>query len=222
MNNINMTFQSAHRVGPQFAPERMPDAAVKAEPMFFNSSLRFAYNNGGPITRAFIETFALAHPGIDFDACVLDSRVHMLMPGFWPCIPGWHHDDVPRGADGQPDYLSPAYRAKHCLGLVNGHLAPTEFACGFATLTDARTHRVVYKAWDAEIEAQVAGGRLRVAAAPSGRLLDFDSDAFHRGTRASDSGWRWFARISWDTGRTPTDEIRQQVQVYMDDPQVGW
>lgn len=28
-----------------------------------------------------------------------DIKVHMLMPGQWPCIPGWHKDFVPRDDD---------------------------------------------------------------------------------------------------------------------------
>lgn len=27
---------------------------------------------------------------------VVDVKVHMLMPGQWPCIPNWHYDNVPR------------------------------------------------------------------------------------------------------------------------------
>lgn len=33
-----------------------------------------------------------------------DVKVHMLMPGQYPCIPGWHVDMVPRGADGKQDF----------------------------------------------------------------------------------------------------------------------
>jgi hypothetical protein len=31
----------------------------------------------------------------------IDIKVHMLMPGQFPCIPGWHLDLVPRGSDGK-------------------------------------------------------------------------------------------------------------------------
>lgn len=33
-----------------------------------------------------------------------DIKVHMLMPGQYPCIPGWHHDMVPRDESGRQDY----------------------------------------------------------------------------------------------------------------------
>lgn len=32
---------------------------------------------------------------------VVDSKVHMLMPGQFPCVPNWHGDAIPRDADGQ-------------------------------------------------------------------------------------------------------------------------
>ncbi len=33
-----------------------------------------------------------------------DIKVHMLMPGHYPCIPGWHVDNVPRGTDGRQQF----------------------------------------------------------------------------------------------------------------------
>jgi hypothetical protein len=65
-----------------------PAEIIKNEPMFFNCDLNFAFENGGPITEAFIRTLPE-----DWQDCnpVLDSRVHMLMKGWFPCIPGFHH-----------------------------------------------------------------------------------------------------------------------------------
>lgn len=36
--------------------------------------------------------------GIDF---TWDVKIHMLMPRQYPCIPGWHVDNVPRAPDGR-------------------------------------------------------------------------------------------------------------------------
>lgn len=33
-----------------------------------------------------------------------DVKVHMLMPRQYPCIPGWHVDNVPRCADGRQEF----------------------------------------------------------------------------------------------------------------------
>ena len=38
----------------------------------------------------------IPHLEHDADNYVVDVKVHMLMPGAYPCIPGWHLDFVPR------------------------------------------------------------------------------------------------------------------------------
>src|SRR5262249_36308588 len=91
---------------PPFTPEQ-----VKAEPTFFAAGIDFARRHGGPITHAVLD----ALPD-DWRAAglVIDSRTHLLMPGWFPCIPGWHLDDVPRTrSDGQPEHRNPAYWAEH-------------------------------------------------------------------------------------------------------------
>lgn len=37
-----------------------------------------------------------ACPSIKGERYIVDVKVHMLMPGQWPCIPNWHYDMVPR------------------------------------------------------------------------------------------------------------------------------
>ena len=201
---------------------------VKNEPMFFNSGFMYAYENGGPITRAFLERFSKDHEEMlsqdnyeeDF---VFDSRVHMLMPGWFPCIPGFHHDDVPRGENGQPDYINPAYRSNHVMGLVNGDICPTQFALGPASLSIPEND-IIYKHWHPEVEQLCRDGKLELIDAPSGVLIYFDCDTLHQGQRARDGGWRWFGRLSWNThrSRNVTNEIRRQVQVYLEYPMEGW
>lgn len=120
-----MLFDSQIKKVGQFDKEYSIET-VKNEPMFFSSDVNYAYENGGPITKRFLDLLPYR-----FNTGVFDSRVHMLMPGWVPCIPGWHHDDVPRTrSDGQPDYENMAYKSEHVMGLVNGDLAPTQFAVG--------------------------------------------------------------------------------------------
>jgi len=37
---------------------------------------------------------------VSLDFYTVDVKVHMLMPGQFPCIPNWHGDAIPRDADG--------------------------------------------------------------------------------------------------------------------------
>jgi hypothetical protein len=189
--------------------------------MLFNCDAESAYRLGGPITSAFLENLPE-----DFRSrpMVVDSRVHMLMPGWYPCIPGFHHDDVPRsGANGQPNYHDAEYRSQHVMGLVNAHIAPTEFAVGEIEL-DIPSEGIIYKQWHPVVADAVVQGRMQSVNATSGRYIWFDDRSFHQGVGASHGGWRFFIRISFDTHRTAkcTNELRRQVQVYLEHPMEGW
>ncbi len=191
---------------------------IKNEPMFFNSSLSFAYANGGDITKTFIEGL----PG-DWLECnpVLDSRVHMLMKNWYPCIPGYHHDDVPRSTPtGQPNYYNPEYNSEHLLGLVNGEICPTRFVNDTVDLSDPDPSILQYEKWHKEID-KIAP---KTYNAESGKYIQFDCNSFHTGTKAISGGWRWFIRLSRNTDRQKniTNEIRRQVQVYLENPIEGW
>jgi hypothetical protein len=195
------------------------DEEIKNEPMFFNCSLDFAYDHSGPITQAFMDSL----PEDWVTDAVIDTRSHMLMKGWYPCIPGWHHDDVPRSTpNGQPNYVNPEYRSEHLMGLVNAEVAPTEFALGFIDLDIPENN--IYKVWHPQVEQAVREHDLSLYKATSGFLYQFDDRTFHQGVKAAKNGWRWFARLSRKTDRVKnvTNEIRSQVQVYLEYPMEGW
>lgn len=188
---------------------------VRREPMLFRADERFARQRGGEITSAFLDRLPT-----DLGEPIIDSRVHMLMPGFYPCIPGWHHDDVPRErADGQPNYETPSYHAEHVMMLVNADVAPTEFAIGFVRLPDVPFGRRVYQVWDGMLNEHPG---VTIHPVEDRVLVKFDDQAFHRGVPAVKRGWRFFIRASFGTLRVPTNEVRTQVQVYLPVVNQGW
>jgi hypothetical protein len=193
---------------------------IKNEPMLFNCDGYTAFDLGSDITRNFLQRLILS--GWDIKDTVVDSRVHMLMPGWYPCIPGMHHDDIPRSTtNGQPNYINPEYKAEHVLGLVNGDIAPTQFAIGDIDL-EIPTEGIIYKEWHPKVMQTIEDGTMKSYSAESGVILQFDSESFHQGTKAVAGGWRWFIRVSKNTHRKPTNEIRKQVQVYLEHPMEGW
>lgn len=205
-------------------PELNDLGVVKAEPMMFNANGTWARDHGGPITRHFLDLLT-RRAGIELGQLVFDSRVHMLMPGWWPCIPGWHHDDVPRSTpDGQPNYDAPEYRSDHAAAVVGDPVSLTEFAVGDATFPRPPEGAIWYGEWDPIVEKRIEEGTLAREQAPLGEVIMFDDRTWHRGAQATGSGWRWFGRASWNTDRVgrATNEIRQQVQVYMSNPTGGW
>lgn len=203
--------------------------AVKKEPMFFNSDYQFAYDNGGEVTKAFLT----ALPDDWKTDVIFDSRVHMLMPGWYPAIPGYHHDDVPRPeipvgqhfiTAGQPDYDNPKYKAEHIMALVNAEICPTKFILGECKMPPIPEGELIYRKWHEEVKQLIADKKVQVVDAPNKQLIYFDWQCFHTGDKAVTNGWRWFGRISRNTDRVKkvTNEIRTQVQVYLEFPMEGW
>ena len=193
------------------------DRDIKNEVMLFNCDFDFALSVATPITKAALLDFKKRWGS---ENLIIDTRVHMLMPGWFPCIPGWHHDDVPRGADGQPDYtvFNPV---RHWILLLNAAVAPTEFLTTEVRLDRPAPGKTVYGEWHKDIEA-IEPLQKSTQLARSGDWYEFDAGTFHRGTAAVRSGWRYFMRISRNSTRVPTNEVRRQVQVYLPALTAGW
>lgn len=199
------------------------DDQIKNETMFFNCDLHFAWKNGGDITRSFIKS--LPRDWVNDDV-VIDTRVHMLMPNWYPCIAGFHHDDIHRPNNGQPDYDNMKYKSEHILGIVNAGICPTHFALGKSKFNkvDPASGLNIYQVWHDDVVKKLEEGELELVQAEDRTLYEFDWQTWHTGTGAVGTGWRWFGRVSRKTDRVDniTNEIRRQVQVYQDNLTEGW
>lgn len=84
--------------------------------------------------------------------------------------------------------------------------------------------QLIYREWHPKVMEAIENGTLKSVSAESNRMIQFDNFAFHQGTKAVSSGWRWFIRVSRNTERAHNckNEIRKQVQVYMENPIEGW
>lgn len=203
------TFSSHTRFGSELDPAAQYE--IKREPMLFTCNLEHAVELGGALTSDWM--------GADLS---IDSRVHMLMPGWFPCIPGWHHDDVPRErADGQPNYVDPSYHSEHIMALF-GDASLTEFAIGTAGFDDVPIGSVFYREWHSKVEEHIRDGKLSRIITPESRLINFDAHTWHQGTPATKSGWRFFIRATRNGNPKRANELRQQTQVYMPAPMAGW
>lgn len=200
------------------------ETTIKSEPMFFSADLEFAAKHGKDITRDFLQILPDSWKGSDV---ILDSRVHMLMPGWYPCIPGWHLDDVPRTRpDGQPDHAAPVYQSEHLTAII-GDAGKTQFINRRIQLEDVPVGEgPVYRVWNEDLQRRIVAGlpgySTGLMQILPGHLYEFNWQSFHRGMPATKSGWRWFVRLSKRTTRPVTNEIRRQVQVYMPAIEVGW
>lgn len=212
-------FNSTYRVRLMSVVKAYNDKLIKNEPMMYSANKEFAYDNGGPLTKQFIEKLSATWK----DDFIIDSRVHMLMPGWYPCIPGWHHDDVPRSLEnGQPNYYNPEYHAEHCMMLL-GDCSLTSFASGKQQFQDVVGENY-YKVWNDEVDKMINEKKLRLLKSEIivNRLVFFDCHTWHRGNAATKDGWRFFIRASRNTNRPFHNEIRRQVQVYLNALTEGW
>lgn len=199
------------------------DVVIKHEPMLWQADLDFARKNGGPLTKAFLSEL-LPKLGDAAPKLIIDSRVHMLMPGMWPCIPGWHHDDIPRTrADKQPNYFEQASNLRHFMTVI-GSVSPTEFAVGDFSLEIPSAEKI-YKCWSPKItrltESSDPSSLHPVLVLPN-HLIEFDANTLHRGTEATSTGFRFFIRATLNSTQTPKNEMRHNANVYMKDIEEGW
>ncbi len=221
---MTFTFNSQVKISHAFTMPNFSEDVIKNEPMLFSCNHANAYVLGGQITKMFLEFLYQEYPEVvtqpDF---IVDSRVHMLMPGWFSCIPGFHHDDVERSAiTNQPDYHNITRHSQHVMCLLNGDICPTQFAIGKSSFEDVKEGEKYYGVWHPEVERQLKQGILKSVTAPSNIPIFFNDESWHTGTRAVKNGWRWFIRCSWNTSRKPVNELRRQVQVYLESPMEGW
>ena len=200
-----------------------------------NASVEDALRYGGDITREAIGAMELRN---DHRYVIVDVKVHMLMPGFYAAIPGWHTDGVPRGLDGNP--LSKALPNLHAqeqieLGRYAGR-RPTRYhmiVTGTGCLTEfvgapyefpvdlGEPQATLY----ADMNRHVEGTAPATISVPSCRVTEFDWWDIHRGVEATQHEWRYFIRVAEIDIAIPERDLRKvirtQHQVYA--PQhFGW
>lgn len=158
---------------------------------------------------------------------IIDTKVTMLAPGMFPCIPGWHLDMAPRTQDGKIkwDNIDPFdYRAwTSYLGP-----APTKFATG---AHQELTQLSLSGYGEASISLETLlnkEGVVKSWSAEEGEIVQFGPTDWHSGQAASHQGgmeWRWFVRvIEWKEHKANRvkNEIRTQTQVYLTSENQGW
>lgn len=147
----------------------------------------------------------------------VDVKVHMLMKNQYPCIPNWHCDNVPRGADGQVDYTAINDEAPPMLLWVSDG-PETEFLSTRMELPEEP---------GSHLELAQA---IRHLDAPTERILpqnwySMTQRTPHRGTKAEADGWRVFVRLTHRSiapDRPVLSYMRRHSQVYLDATQFSW
>jgi hypothetical protein len=207
--------------------------ALKNTPGLWNASLDDALKYGGEITRAAIGAMNLR---FDRKHIVVDTKVHMLMPGFYPCIPGWHTDGVPRGPELNPAGKgAPNIFAQDSMASTRYHLLVTGSGCLTKFLTSPLTLNIpdepttdLYKLADGQVRDMFEGRDMcgfTAESAPSCTVVEFDWWTLHTGVKATKHEWRYLIRVTETDHFTPQTDLRQvirtQQQVYVPES-FGW
>lgn len=158
-------------------------------------------------------------PISDWSNWVVDVKVHMLMQGQYPCIPGWHTDMVPRDKRGQLDYKQVKQDGSYpiMLWVSNGPLTEYLSQPMGVTHNDLKTHRALGMA--------IRKCRIPAYSPPAQHWIGMDQTTPHRGTMASNKGWRVFIRLLHKSiaPTNPTQSvIRRHCQVYLNAGDFSW
>jgi hypothetical protein len=150
----------------------------------------------------------------------IDTRLSMLVPGMYPCIPGWHVDDFWR-PDGKNTDLFTVPEAEHLV--VNlGDCSNTIFLDQPITIEIPTIEELAGKSVHAVIHEAVEKVRPNTRTANPGSMYRMYPTTIHRGEAARVRGWRYFFRLTGSNHRVPKNEIRTQSQVYVDNVARGW
>lgn len=190
-------------------------------PQLLRASPRFAAAQGHEGLCKLVD-LAKSHLTRPFAHVTLDTRLSMLMPGMWPCIPGWHCDDFWRPSDGgQPDLISAPY---------SEHIAIVLGGCSLTRFINERAELKIPTVWDLQVGETLYGymhprieqmGLKTMQLTPE-QLVRYSQLTWHCGEAAVERGWRYLFRLTGSDYLHPLNERRTQTQVYLTEPFVGW
>jgi hypothetical protein len=209
------------------------EAAIKATPGLWHADLDDAIRYGGDVTR-----HVLAHMNLRGDRrhVIVDVKVHMLLPGFMPAIPGWHTDGVPRwdGSRWTPESGEPSLAEQEAWEDAGEPVAPRFhlYVSGSGCLTRFMTEELPLDVPDdigtnlyAYISGQVGEKPVQRVQTFPGRVIEWDWWNLHTAAKAEKREWRYLCRVTETDHVEPQTDLRQilrtQEQVYVP-TEFGW
>ena len=208
------------------------DNEIKHTPALWNCDLDTAIKYGGGVTRQALGAMNLRG---DRKNIIVDTKTHMLMPGFYPGIPGWHTDGVPRGPERNPAAKAdPNITAQEEMDdeaprfhlLVTGTVCPTLFATTPDLTLDVDNDASLYKGISERVNALRAHDtNFEVMETKPSTVYEWDWWQLHTAQAAVAHGWRFLIRVTETNHFEPqtnlADIIRTQQQVYVPEA-FGW
>lgn len=209
------------------------DQLVKSTLGLWNCSVEDALKYGGDLTRAAIGAMNLRN---DRKYVIVDTKIHMLMKGFCPAIPGWHTDGAPRGLDNNPQGKGPPnIRAQEDSGIrpPRFHLLVTGVGCLTQFITERKIQLHIYKELSSDLYKDMSRDvnnlvrqkLLKAQEVPACQVVEFDWWDIHQGIVAQVKEWRFLIRVCETDHISPTTDLREvirtQQNVYIPS-EFGW
>lgn len=156
---------------------------------------------------------------------VVDTKMVQLMPGQYPCIPGWHCDGVIRkDRESQPDLRTLGLEVPHYIVTISDIL-DASLHCGTDIMDSYKEmdENLVdeEKVWKSVNEHFKDAQRVKdYFPGHNGMMYRITRSTLHRGQQCKARQWRYFYRLSFYHMPAMNKE-RKQVTVYAD-PNGGW
>ena len=196
-----------------------------------NASLDDALKYGGELTRSAIGAMNLT---MKKKHIIVDTKIHMLIPGMCPAIPGWHTDGVPRGNSLDPTVKDkPNIHAQEEMDSPVFHLLVTGESCltrfikerNFELRVPNEPSTLLYKTVSHQVNEKINNKELTTFEAPSCTPVMWNWWEIHTGIPAKHHEWRFLIRVTESDIQEPKrdlrDIIRIQQQGYMP-TEFGW
>ncbi len=196
-------------------------ATLLAEPCLTSATPEVVREHGGPLANMITDR-VLRIRGIPEDLHpVIDVRVHRLMKGMYPAIPGWHCDGVPRkDYHSQPDYADLKRGVGHFTCILASHsgLSQTEFYSGPDFEMSFSDSIPVWRQLHMKLD-QYPVDTKRYG---EGRIVYFDCHTPHRATPSMGRGVRLFYRLSYYHNPAIMDVVNAPQHIYLLSEENGW
>ncbi len=204
---------------------------VKNTLSLWNCSVEDAIKYGGDLTKAAIGAMNIRN---DKKYVVVDTKVHMLMKGMYPAIPGWHTDGVPRGINNDPQakeppniWLQEKMQSPRFHLLVTGEGCLTDFfvdpiALDVPEEPTTELYKLVSDQCNKIFSIPTV---LRKVTIPSCRVVEWDWWNLHTAVPAKQYEWRFLIRVTETDYQQPEVDLRKiirtQQNVYVPES-FGW
>ena len=199
--------------------EQPSDNEIKNTFGLWNASLDDAIRYGGEITRAAIQQMNLRH---DRKNIIVDTKIHMLMKGWSPAIPGWHTDGAPRdnnknpNGSGKPDTFAQEgddhYNRYHILVTGTGCLTQYINQPLAVYIPDEPSYDV-YSIMSKDVSERLKLQPNMVSTMPSCTVMEFDWWDIHTGVVATKKEWRYLIRVCESDYYEPRTDLREVIRM---------